>query len=165
MSKCVAAWLCGLYDTDRSVVEATQNSLRLVFKTNAKIQNIRPLYQRQILEYCAAAIQNETPLTLSDERTISPDDAATKYSRLVSTCAALVGSLMSNLKPEDVAKYRESYDALLGDKKIWELGLHEDASIRRSVHRLLRTCLEKTSGRSNFTRIIMLRLIKLLQIS
>lgn len=144
MPKCVAAWLCGLYDTDRSVVEATQNSLRLVFKANEKIQNIRPLYQRQILEYCTAAVQNETPTTLSDERTVSKDDAATKYSRLVSTCTALVGSLLSNLKEQDIAKYKDSYSELLGDKKIWELGLHEDPSIRRSVHRLLRICLESS---------------------
>jgi hypothetical protein len=143
MPKCVGAWLCGLYDTDRSVAEATQNSLRVVFKSPEKIQNIRPLYQQRILEYCAGAIQNETPQTLSDERTVSPDDAASKYSRLISTCTAVVASLLDKLKEEEIGKYQEDYDSLLGDKKLWELSLHKDVSIRRSIHRLLQRCLEK----------------------
>jgi hypothetical protein len=33
MPQSVAAWLCGLYDSDRSVVEATLSSLRQVFNT------------------------------------------------------------------------------------------------------------------------------------
>ncbi|PVI01763.1 RING zinc finger protein-like protein [Periconia macrospinosa] len=143
MPQAVGAWLSGLYDSDRSVVDATQSSLRLVFNTPEKIQNIRKAYQHPILEYCRDAIDKESQATLSDERTVSPDDAEAKYSRVISACISLLGSLLANLQPEDLAKYQSDYDGLLADKKLWEFASHKDASIRRSTHRFLRTCLAK----------------------
>ncbi|CBX95893.1 similar to RING zinc finger protein [Plenodomus lingam JN3] len=146
MPKSVAAWLSGLYDSDRSVVEATQTSIRQVFNTPEKIQNIRKAYQQPILEYCKDAIDKESTTTLSDERTVSKDDAETKYSRVISACIALLGSLLANLQPEELSKYQADYDSLLGDKKLWEFVSHDDASIRRSLHRFLKTCLAKQSA-------------------
>lgn len=143
MGRSVAAWLCGLYDGDRAVVEATQNSLRQVFPTAEKIQGIRKAYQQPILEYCRDAADKESPATLSDERTVSPDDAQAKYSRVISACIALLGSLLANLAPEELAKFQSDYDTLLGDKKLWDFAAHDDVSIRRSLHRLLKTCLAK----------------------
>ncbi|KAJ4345091.1 hypothetical protein N0V95_005938 [Ascochyta clinopodiicola] len=143
MSRSVAAWLCGLYDSDRAVVEATQNALRQVFATPEKIQNIRKAYQQPILEYCRDAVDKESPTTLSDERTVSADDAQAKYSRVMSACIALLGSLLANLAPEELSKFQTDYETLLGDKKLWDFASHSDVSIRRSLHRLLKTCLTK----------------------
>ncbi|KAJ4399573.1 hypothetical protein N0V91_009317, partial [Didymella pomorum] len=143
MPKSVAAWLCGLYDGDRAVVEATQNALRQVFATPEKMQNIRKAYQQPILEYCRDAVDKESATTLSDERTVSADDAQAKYSRVISACIALLGSLLANLAPEELAKFQVDYDALLGDKKLWDFASHTDVPIRRSLHRLLKTCLAK----------------------
>ena len=143
MPKVVGAWLSGLYDTDKSVVEATQNSLRHVFNTPQKIQNIRRAYQQPILEYCRDAIEKETSSTLSDERTVSPDDAEAKYSRVISACISLLGSLLSNLQTEDLSKLQPDYDSLLANRKLWDFASHADASIRRSLHRFLKTCIDK----------------------
>ncbi|KAF2478305.1 RING zinc finger protein-like protein [Lindgomyces ingoldianus] len=143
MPKSVGAWLSGLYDSDRSVAEATQNSLRQVFNTPEKIQNIRRAYHKPLLEYCRDAIDKETALTLSDERTTSPDDAEAKYSRVISACISLVGSLLSNLKPEDLSKLQSEYTGLLTDDKLWGFASYNDAPIRRSIHRFLKTCLSK----------------------
>lgn len=150
MPQSVAAWLCGLYDADRSVVEATQSSLRQVFATPEKIQNIRKAYQQPILEYCRDAIDKESATTLSDERTVTPDDAAAKYSRVISACISLLGSLLSNLQREELSKYQADYESLLGDKKLWEFASSNDASIRRSLHKFLKTCLVKESGKRVF---------------
>ncbi|KAI8938604.1 hypothetical protein NX059_004477 [Plenodomus lindquistii] len=143
MPKSVAAWLSGLYDSDRSVVEATQTSIRQVFNTPDKIQNIRKAYQQPILEYCKDAIDKESTTTLSDERTVSKDDAEAKYSRVISACISLLGSLLANLQPEELSKFQADYDSLLGDKKLWDFVSHDDASIRRALHRFLKTCLTK----------------------
>jgi hypothetical protein len=147
MPKTVGAWLCGLYDSDKSVAEATQNSLRQVFNTPEKVQNIRKAYQHPILEYCRDAIDKETALTLSDERTVTPDDAEAKYSRVISACISLVGSLLSNLRPEELAKFQSGYEGILADEKLWTFASYNDASIRRSLHRLLKTCLSKEPGK------------------
>jgi hypothetical protein len=143
MPKSVAAWLCGLYDSDRSVVEATQTSLRQVFNTPEKIQNIRKAYQQPILEYCRDAVDKESANTLSDERTVSKDDAEAKYSRVISACISLLGSLLANLQPEELAKFQTDYESLFGDKKLWQFASYNDASIRRATHRLLKICLAK----------------------
>jgi hypothetical protein len=146
MPQSVAAWLCGLYDSDRSVVEATQSSIRQVFNTPEKIQNIRKAYQQPILEYCRDAIDKESTTTLSDERTVTPDDAEAKYSRVISACISLLGSLLANLQREELAKYQGDYESLLGDKKLWEFASYNDPSIRRALHRFLKTCLAKEPG-------------------
>jgi hypothetical protein len=146
MPKSVSAWLCGLYDSDRSVVEATQTSLRQVFNTAEKLQSIRKIYQQSILEYCRDAIDKESPKTLSDERTVTKDDAEAKYSRVISACVSLLGSLLANLQPEELSKYQADYDSLFGDKRLWDFAYYRDAGIRRSVHRLLKTCLAKEDG-------------------
>ncbi|KAF2711283.1 hypothetical protein K504DRAFT_480372 [Pleomassaria siparia CBS 279.74] len=143
MPKTVGAWLCGLYDSDRSVAEATQNSLRQVFNSPEKIQNIRKAYQQPILEYCRDAIDKESALTLSDERTVTPDDAEAKYSRVISACISLVGSLLANLKIEELAKFQTGYEGIVADDKLWTFASYNDASIRRSLHRFLKTCLVK----------------------
>lgn len=147
MPRSVAAWLCGLYDSDRSVVDAAQSSLRLVFPSPEKIQSIRKAYQQPILDYCRDAIDKESKATLSDERTVSPDDAEAKYSRVISACISLLGSLLANLQPEELAKYQADYESLLGDKKLWEFASYHDASIRRSSHRFLKTCIAKQPGK------------------
>ncbi|RMZ66379.1 ring zinc finger [Pyrenophora seminiperda CCB06] len=143
MPKSVAAWLCGLYDSDRSVVEATQASLRQVFNTPEKLQSIRKAYQQPILEYCKNAIDKETTATLSDERIVSKDDAEAKYSRVISACISLLGSLLANLQPEELSKYDADYKTLFSDKKLWNFASHSDSGIRRSTHRLLKTCLAR----------------------
>jgi hypothetical protein len=151
MPQSVAAWLCGLYDADRSVVEAAQSSLRQVFTTPEKIQNIRKAYQQPILEYCRDAIDKESATTLSDERTVTPDDAEAKYSRVISACISLLGSLLANLQREELSKYQADYESLLGDKKLWEFASSNDASIRRALHKFLKTCLSKEPGK--YTRL------------
>ena len=120
MPKSVAAWLCGLYDSDRSVVDATQTSLRQVFNTPEKLQSIRKVYQQPILEYCRDVIDKESTATLSDERVVSKDDAEAKYSRVISACISLLGSLLNNLQPEELSKYQTDYKSLIGDKKLWQ---------------------------------------------
>jgi len=147
MPQSVAAWLCGLYDSDRSVVEATQSSLRHVFTTPEKIQGIRKAYQQPILEYCRDAIDKESVTTLSDERTVSSDDAQSKYSRVISACISLLGSLLANLQREELSKHQVEYESLLGDKKLWGFATDDDASIRRSLHRFLKICIAKESGK------------------
>jgi hypothetical protein len=155
MPASVGAWLCGLYDSDRSVAEATQNSLRQVFNTPEKIQNIRKAYQQPLLEYCRDAIDKESAQTLSDERTVSPDDAEAKYSRVISACISLLGSLLANLKQEELVKHQSDYQSLFGNKKLWEFASYGDASIRRSIHRFLKTCLAKQPGRLNEGRHVL----------
>lgn len=153
MPKSVSAWLCGLYDSDRSVVEATQTSLRQVFNTPEKLQSIRKIYQQPILEYCRDAIDKESPTTLSDERTVTKDDAEAKYSRVISACVSLLGSLLANLQPEELSKYQADYESLFGDKKLWGFSSYGEAGIRRSVHRLLKICLAKEDGSYFFSQV------------
>ena len=148
MPKAIGPWLCGLFDNDRSVARTAQDSLQQVFTTPEKLQNIRRAYQQPILEYCSNAINNETSQTLSDERAVSPDDAEAKYSRVIAACIAVVGSLLTDLKSEDISKHQPAYNELLSDEKLWSFATYEDASVRRSTHRFLKTCISRQQGTS-----------------
>ena len=98
MPKLVGAWLAGLYDNDRPVAKATRDSLKNVFPTEEKIRSIWKVYQSAILEYSRDAILRETIQSLSDERTVSPDDAEAKYARVVGTCISVVTNMLGKYR-------------------------------------------------------------------
>lgn len=90
MPKIVASWLAGLYDNDKSVSRAAHESFKQAFNSEEKIENIWRVYQAYIQEYARDVIVKETVNTLSDERTTSPDDASSKYVRVVGAATMIV---------------------------------------------------------------------------
>jgi hypothetical protein len=144
MSRIAGPWLAGAQDSDRAASRAAQDSLKLVFNSPEKLQNLGKAFQQPILEHCRDALLNETVQTLSDERSVSPADAQATYSRVVATSIAVIMNLLNDLAPEEVAKQQETYEGIVGQNKIWELASYkEDVVVRRSIHRFLRTCLTK----------------------
>ncbi|CAK4034431.1 ring zinc finger [Lecanosticta acicola] len=137
-------WLAGTFDVDRAAARAAQDALATVFPTPEKSIGLRKTFQESILEYCKEALLNETVQTLSDERTVSKDDAEATYARVVSTSIAVVTSLLETLPTEEVSKHNHVYELVLGDGRIWDLASHSDAGVRRAIHRLVQTCLART---------------------
>ena len=90
----VAPWLAGQHDNDKSVSRAANEAFNSVFRSEVKKNNVWRLYQAPILEFVRDVIVKETPSTLSDERTVSPDDASAKYSRVVGASILLVRNLL-----------------------------------------------------------------------
>ena len=101
MPKVVGPWLAGLYDNDKIVSRATQESFKQVFNSEHKMKNVWVVYQEAILEYSKDAIVKETVNTLSDERTTSPDDASAKYARVVGVAVLIVTHATSQSQPCD----------------------------------------------------------------
>ncbi|KAK5165332.1 hypothetical protein LTR04_001330 [Oleoguttula sp. CCFEE 6159] len=147
MPRSVGAWLCGLYDSDKSVTRAVQESLKQVFPTQDKLNNVKKAYQQPILEYCRDAITKETAHTLSDERVVSPDEAEAKYARVIATCLSVIVSLLSELQPEDVTKQQAVYDEILGQSSVWEFATSKDVPVRRSAF-LSKALVSEQSGSS-----------------
>lgn len=94
MPQLIGAWLAGLYDNDRSVARATQDSLKQVFTTDEKIKSLWRIYLNAILEYATSTIINETQNSISDERTTNPDDASAKYARVIGAAVLMVSSII-----------------------------------------------------------------------
>jgi len=94
MPKLVGAWLAGLYDNDRPVAKAARESFNRVFPIEDKMRAIWKVYHLPILEYSRGAILRETVQTLSDERTVSPDDAEAKYARVVGSNISVITHLI-----------------------------------------------------------------------
>jgi [phosphatase 2A protein]-leucine-carboxy methyltransferase len=91
----IGAWLAGLYDNDKLVLKAAQESVVRGFPTEKKRQNIWRVYRSAILEFVEDAVLQQTPLTLSDERTVRPDDAQAKHARVVATATQVFNQLLS----------------------------------------------------------------------
>jgi hypothetical protein len=143
MSRVVGAWLAGLYDNDKLVVKAAQDSLHRVFPSSEKLQALRKAYQQPLLEFVEDIIENQSSQTLSDERSISPDEAVAKYSRVVVTAIGLLSNLVLESKDEDLDKHRDKYEALFNNKKLWDFALSEDAGVRKSTHNFLKNFVQK----------------------
>lgn len=140
MPKIAGPWLAGVFDSDKAAANAAKDSLGLVFNTPEKIQGVRRTFHQSIVEYCKDATLNETVQTLSDERTISADDAQATFARVIATSIALVTSMLNNLSADEVAQQQSVYEELL-ENKIWDFVSHADTGVRRSMHRLVRSCI------------------------
>ncbi|KAK1146565.1 hypothetical protein N8T08_002995 [Aspergillus melleus] len=78
LPKVVGAWLAGLYDNDKPVHRSALESFTRVFSTDEKRKGVWKVYQTSILDFVDDVILQQTPQTLSDERTVKPDDAEAK---------------------------------------------------------------------------------------
>ncbi|UJO21556.1 E3 ubiquitin-protein ligase listerin [Fulvia fulva] len=133
-------WLAGTFDADRMSAKAAQDALSAVFSTPEKVQGLRKTFHEPIIEYCRDALLNETVHTLSDERSVSSDDAATTFARVAAGSIAVVASLLEPLSQEDMSKQSHIYGQILDDGKLWDCSTHADASVRRAAHRLIHLC-------------------------
>lgn len=139
LSKVIGAWLAGLYDNDKPVSRSALESLAQVFPTEEKRKNVWRIYQSSILDFVDDVILQQTPLTLSDERTVKPDDAQAKYARVAGTALSLFNRILVSSSSEDIQKDISVIQTLLGSKSLWSLCYHEDPFVRRSVYGLLRS--------------------------
>jgi len=140
--KVVGSWLAGTFDKDRSTSRAAKDGLTSFLDTDTKIALFWKRCQVEILEYVEEGF-NETPQTLSDERSVAAEDANEKYYRVVSTCLSLLTNLLAKLSNEDIMKHHEKYEGVVQNNKLWTLASCEDASTRSGTHKLLVLCLEK----------------------
>ena len=133
----VGPWLAGLYDVDRSVTRAAQESLEQVFPSVEKRSNLWRLYRSSIIAFCSDAITKESMYTLSDERTASPDDALAKHARVVGASILVATNMIENYPSEKAQDHHDAVGGFLAEEKVWELASHSDAFVRRAVYRLL----------------------------
>ncbi|KAI9809452.1 MAG: hypothetical protein M1827_006832 [Pycnora praestabilis] len=143
MPRLIGAWLAGLYDNDKTVSRAAQDSFKQVFISSDKMRSVWKAYERPILEYARDAIFRETVQSLNDERTVSPDDAEAKYARVIATGILVILNLLTEFATASLSTQQELYEEVLHDEQLWQFASHKDAFIRRSLYRLLRTVVEQ----------------------
>ena len=95
LPRSIGAWICGQYDNDRGVARSASDALKQVFPSEEKLANVWRVYLPNILEFCRDAITKESVQTLSDERITSPDEAAGKYARVISTSVSALQHVLS----------------------------------------------------------------------
>lgn len=94
LPKVVGAWLAGIYDNDRPVQRTALESFTRVFSTEDKRNNVWKIYQSSTLDFIDDVLLHQTPLTLSDERTVKRDDAEAKYARVVGAALMLFNRII-----------------------------------------------------------------------
>ena len=133
----IGAWLAGLQDGDKPVARSAQESFKNAFPNEDKQKGVWKAFHESILLYCSNAILSETTQTLSDERTVSPDDAEAKYSRAVGGAMLTTASTLEMLPEADVRKQEAIYKELLGSDVLWNLTSSKDPYIRKAIYRLI----------------------------
>ncbi|KAE8153907.1 hypothetical protein BDV25DRAFT_9793 [Aspergillus avenaceus] len=143
LPKVIGAWIAGLYDNDRMVHRSALESFVRVFSTDEKRNGVWKVYQSSILDFADDVILQQTPQTLSDERTVKPDDAQAKYARVVGTAILMLNRILGAATREELEKNVATIESLLGSKSLWSLAYHDDPFVRRSIYTLLRTAASK----------------------
>ncbi len=140
--KIVGAWLAGTFDKDRGVSRAASDGLSSFLNTSEKVLQFWKRCGPQILEFAIDAI-NETPYTLSDERSTTKDDADAKYYRVVGASLCLVLGLLQKLEAAEMEKLAESVDGFFAVDAVWGSATAGDSYVRKAVFQLLAFCLDK----------------------
>ena len=141
--KVVGSWLAGTYDRDRAVARAATDGINSFLDTDAKVAIFWKRCQVQILDYAQEAI-DETPQSLSDERTMNADDIQAKYFRVIGSSISLVINLLVKLSSDEIFKHQDKYQEFLANNnKLWALAFCEDTFVRRTTDQLLMACLGK----------------------
>ncbi|KAL4895806.1 hypothetical protein BDV59DRAFT_173180 [Aspergillus ambiguus] len=143
LPKVIGAWLAGLYDNDRPVHRSALDSFTHVFSTEEKRIGVWKIYQSSILDFVDDVILQQTPQTLSDERTVKPDDAEAKYARVAATALLLFNRIIGNSTHQDLEKDLPTVETILNSKSLWTLSYHEDPFVRKSLYILLRSAVAK----------------------
>ncbi|KAJ5961211.1 Zinc finger RING-CH-type [Penicillium vulpinum] len=146
LPKVIGAWIAGMYDNDRPVHRAALESFTKVFATEEKRNNVWRIYQSSILDFVDDVILHQTPLTLSDERTVKKDDAEGKYARVAGAAILLFNRVLGNSSDEDLQKNLTEIENLLASKHLWALCHHDDPYVRRSIYILLRSAVSREPG-------------------
>ncbi|KAL1874925.1 hypothetical protein VTK73DRAFT_10351 [Phialemonium thermophilum] len=133
----VGAWLTGTFDRDRVVSRAASDGLSFFLKTEEKTTQFWKRCSQQIAQYALDAIQ-ETPDTLSDERSTTVEDAKAKYYRVVAGSISLILNLLQRLGTDVPPPQVEQF---LDLDVVWAMAAAEDPLVRRCIYRLVYTCL------------------------
>lgn len=122
---------------------AAKESLKQVFSTEEKMKNVWAVYLGSIMEYCSDALFKETIKTLSDERTVSPDDAFAKHARVVAAAIHVMRHIIDNLSEDALDKRQSTLEDFLRRKELWKLSSHSDPSVRRAIYKLINSSVIK----------------------
>ncbi|RKF64735.1 putative c3hc4 type zinc finger containing protein [Erysiphe neolycopersici] len=142
VSRFVGSWLAGQFDRDRTVASNVKKTVISLLPTDEKLVAFYSRHQAASLRYACDAIE-ETPETLSDERTMSKADMWAKYFIAIGSSVSLVVELLQKLNEIERSKLQESYDQFLSNNKLWKLVSCEDSGIRRTICELLIQCCQK----------------------
>ncbi|KAL3475905.1 hypothetical protein BJX99DRAFT_228829 [Aspergillus californicus] len=141
LPKVIGAWLAGVYDNDKPVHQSAVESFTRVFSTDEKRKGVWKVYQSAILDFVDDVILQQTALTLSDERAVKPEDAESKYARVVGTAIFLFNRILGNTTREERQNDLPTIENILGSKSLWAFCSHEDPTVRRPMYILTRTAV------------------------
>ncbi|KAF1810845.1 hypothetical protein P152DRAFT_376403, partial [Eremomyces bilateralis CBS 781.70] len=144
LSRLIGPWMASCNEADDAVARAAQESVSAVFDSDEKRQNLKIAFQGQIIDFCYDAIARESPKTLSDERYVNEEDSKAKYARVASAALKQLSALLRDLDTKTLSTHADKWGKVVGDLRVWELGLYSDPPVRQSTHTLLQLFLTKT---------------------
>ncbi|XP_072022304.1 E3 ubiquitin-protein ligase listerin-like [Amphiura filiformis] len=91
----------------------------------------------QVIQYLQGNLFKETPTTLSDANTTTPEEQEEKYLRVISSSMLALGELVAMVTEKYLAKVSEQLAEILGDGKLWKMGKHQSPMVRAAFFSLL----------------------------
>ncbi|SPQ25399.1 41b5d8ae-620d-42e7-ace4-c6f3d0796fa2 [Thermothielavioides terrestris] len=134
----VGAWLAGTFDRDKRVARAASDALTSFLQTKEKEAAFWKAVQTRALQFAIEAI-NETPDTLSDERSTTKQDSEAKYHRVVGASLSLALNLV---RKGDIEALQDDLGRYLDADAIWTTPKAEDAFVRRAFYQLLHALID-----------------------
>lgn len=101
------------------------------------------MYGKTLVDYVEDAVFVQTPNTLSDERSTTPEDAEAKFVRVVGNAMYMLRQVIkTNLSgtQAEQSDLRQRIESTVRNKKLWEYSYHDDPTLRRAACSLALVC-------------------------
>ncbi|ODQ54733.1 hypothetical protein SAICODRAFT_5929 [Saitoella complicata NRRL Y-17804] len=134
----ISTLLLSLHDPDRTVSRTALTTFTSVFPDPQKQTAVYRVYHRTILTFCIEVLLRETVNSMSDERYVTPEDAESKYGRVVMQAMGVVGVLLAEIEEGVRKKEEDNYVELLSSEKFWDFAQNSDPYVRRATLSLIR---------------------------
>ncbi|XP_046596991.1 E3 ubiquitin-protein ligase listerin isoform X1 [Neodiprion lecontei] len=134
-------WFTSQYDTYAPAASAATNAFQQTFPPN-KLADAIAHCQEEILTYICDNITNQTPQTLGNNKTVTPEEMDMRYQRLLISSLQGYSLYLKTISPQQIEKVAKIHDKILSHNKFWKLVKHEIPLVRAGFFNVLASMIQ-----------------------
>ncbi|XP_078698353.1 E3 ubiquitin-protein ligase listerin-like isoform X4 [Branchiostoma floridae x Branchiostoma belcheri] len=129
-------WLLSQCDTYVPSADAARLAFSTAFPHNKQAEAL-VFCKHEVLTHLQDNLFKQTPQTMSDPKTTSPEEVEAKYQRVVTASLMAIKLFMNTIPASENMELTETYGRLLGNDKLWKFSKHKSPQIRGALYSVI----------------------------
>ncbi|XP_066277345.1 E3 ubiquitin-protein ligase listerin-like isoform X3 [Branchiostoma lanceolatum] len=129
-------WLLSQCDTYVPSADAARLAFSSAFPQNKQAEAL-VFCKHEVLTHLQDNLFKQTPQTMSDPKTTSPEEVEAKYQRVVTASLMAIKLFMNIIPASENMDLTDTYARLLGNDKLWKFSKHKSPQIRGALYSVI----------------------------